>query len=97
MQRTVMFVLFGVALKAVTLGEEEWSRVFDRRVTGHWRKQRNVELWLFRAQQILFGWSSEGGRGGRGKGVLVGDLNRPLGGSRGKLEDNIEAELTEIE
>jgi hypothetical protein len=53
-----MFLLLSVAFKAVTLGEEEWPRVFDRRVTGHWRKQHDVELWLFRAHQI-FGWSSE--------------------------------------
>lgn len=55
-QRTIMFVLFSVACKAVTLGEEEWLRV-----TEHWRKQHNVELWLCRAHKILFGWSSEGG------------------------------------
>ena len=32
-----------------------------------------------------------------GKGVLVGNLIRPLGGTRGKLEDNIKAELRKIE
>ena len=51
-----MFLLFSVACKAVTLGEEEWPRV-----RGHWRKQHSVELWLFRAHKILLGWSSEGG------------------------------------
>jgi len=32
-----------------------------------------------------------------GRGVLVGNLNRPLGGTRGKLEYNIRAEIMEIE
>jgi hypothetical protein len=40
MQRTVM-LLFDIAFKAGTLGEEEWPRVFDRGVRreelpGHW-------------------------------------------------------------
>lgn len=85
------------SVKAVILGEEQWPRVFDRRVAGHWRKQHNVELWLFRAHQILFGWSSEGWRDGGGEGVLVGNLNGPFGGTSGKLEDNIKAELADIE
>jgi len=48
MQRTIIFLLFNVAFKAGTLGEEAWPRVLVRRVTGHWRKQHNVEFWLFR-------------------------------------------------
>lgn len=59
-QITIMYLLFSVAFKAVTLGEEEWPRVFDRRVTGHGRKQHYMELWLFRAHEMLFGWSNEG-------------------------------------
>lgn len=34
---------------------------------------------------------------GRGKRGFGWQLNRPLGGTRGKLEDNIKAELAEIE
>jgi len=32
-----------------------------------------------------------------GKGAVVGNLKRPLGGTRGKLEDNIKEELAEME